>query len=197
MRLALLTVAWNTFEGLAALILAFIASSVALCGFGLDSLIETLSAIVVAWRFMSESKTTSLIDQQRLEKSAARCIGSLLLILALYIAFDSLRHLLFSSEHARESWFGVALAMCALIVMPLLSRAKYKTADALGSTALKADAFQSLTCAWLAGTTLLGLMLNASFGWSWADPTAALLFVPAIIREGLAAFKGDLCQDCH
>lgn len=81
--------------------------------------------------------------------------------------------------------------------MPILARAKYKLAMSLDSRAMKGEAFQSVTCAWLAGATLAGLGLNAAFGWQWADPAAALLFVPAIIKEGLESLKGKLCDDCH
>ncbi len=100
-------------------------------------------------------------------------------------------------SQAKESIFGIVLTAAALVVMPLLARAKYRSAADLNSSAMKAEAFQSLTCAWLAASTLLGLALNVLFHWTWADPIAALLFVPAIIKEGLEALKGELCADCH
>lgn len=196
-RLALMTIVWNLFEGAAALILGSFCGSVALVGFGLDSTIETASASLVAWRFWSEERGGSKEAHEQLEKRTAKCVGVLLCVLAAYIMFDASRRLLGWGEQAQESWLGVALTAAALVVMPLLARAKYNSAKRLNSGAMKAEAFQSVTCAWLASTTLLGLALNALFHWSWADPAAALLFTPAIIREGLEALKGELCSDSH
>ncbi len=196
-RLALMTIVWNLFEGSAALILGSFCGSVALVGFGLDSTIETASASLVAWRFWSEERGGSKEKHDQLEQNTAKSIGILLLVLATYIAFDATRRLMGWGEQAKESWPGVLLTVAALVVMPLLARAKYNSAKALNSGAMKAEAFQSVACAWLAGTTLLGLVLNAWFHWSWADPAAALLFLPTIIREGLNALKGELCSDCQ
>ncbi len=190
-RLALLTVGWNLFEGVAALFFGYLSGSVALVGFGLDSAIETASAAIVGWRFWSEEQNTEANEQ--LERKATQAVGFLLIILAAYIGFDATRKLVCLGEQTKASWPGIFLTVAALIIMPLLARAKYKSAQDLNSKAMKAEAFQSVTCAWLAGTTLLGLALNALFHWKWADPTAALLFTPVIIKEGLEAIKGKPC----
>jgi divalent metal cation (Fe/Co/Zn/Cd) transporter len=195
--LAAATVGWNLFEGIVALWAGYISGSVALVGFGLDSTIETISASIVGFRFWSESRGASARDNEILERRAARGVGFLLLLLAAYICVDAARKLLGFSSEAKESFLGIGLTVAALIVMPLLARAKYQSAKALGSKAMKAEAFQSLTCAWMAGATLLGLTLNALFHWTWADPAAALLIVPAVVKEGIEALKGELCTDCH
>ncbi len=195
--LAVATVAWNLLEGVVAVMAGQTAGSIALVGFGMDSAIETISASIVGFRFWSESRGTAVAKVESLEVNSARFVGLLLLILACYVTFESIRKLAGFDGETRESLSGIILTLAALIVMPILARAKYNSAKTLASNAMRAEAFQSLTCAWVAGSTLLGLMLNALFHWSWADPVAALLFVPAIIREGINALKGELCSDCH
>lgn len=194
-HLAIITIAWNCLEGIVALVLGFTAGSVALVGFGLDSAIETASAAIVGWRFWSEEKARD--KKEELERNAAKLVGVLLLCLAAYVTLEAIRKLAGAEPHAKESPFGIGLTATALVVMPLLAHAKYKSARALSSAAMKAEAFQSLTCAWLAASTLLGLILNMLFHWSWADPLAAILFVPAIIKEGIEALRGKFCADCH
>lgn len=195
--LAAITIGWNLFEGMVALAAGYWSGSLALVGFGLDSTIETISASIVGFRFWSESRGASSEKNEILERKAARCVGLLLLLLAAYICFDAVRKLLGFTAEAKESLLGIVLTAVALIVMPLLARAKYESAKALESKAMKAEAFQSLICAWMAGATLVGLALNALFHWAWADPLAALLFVPAVIKEGIEALKGDLCSGCR
>jgi divalent metal cation (Fe/Co/Zn/Cd) transporter len=195
--LAAATIAWNLFEGVVALGAGYMSGSVALIGFGLDSTIETLSAGIVGFRFWSESRGASDAKNEALERRSARFIGILLLMLACYVVFEAARRLLGFGTEAKESLLGIILTAAALVVMPLLARAKYSSAKVLNSKAMKAEAFQSLTCAWMAGATLLGLALNALFHWTWADPLAAMLFVPAIVKEGMEALKGELCADCH
>lgn len=192
--LASATIGWNSIEGAVALYLGINACSVALTGFGLDSVIETASACVIGWRFWSEEAQRN--DGQKQERLAAKIVGSLLLCLACYVAVEAILKLAGFEPAAKESIFGIGLTLAALVIMPILAKAKYKSARALNSKAMKAEAFQSLTCAWLAASTLLGLALNLVFHWSWADPVAALLFVPAIVKEGFDALKGDLCADC-
>jgi divalent metal cation (Fe/Co/Zn/Cd) transporter len=187
----------NLFEGLVALWAGYVSGSVALVGFGLDSTIETISASIVGFRFWSESRGGSAQDNEILERRAARCVGLLLLFLAAYICFDAARKLLGFTAEAKESLLGIGLTVAALIVMPLLARAKYNSAKALDSKAMKAEAFQSFTCAWMAAATLFGLGLNALFHWTWADPVAALLIVPTVVKEGIEAVKGKLCGECH
>ena len=193
-QLALITIGWNLFEGIAALALGSMAGSIALLGFGLDSAIETASAAVVGWRFSSDDNHEKTERQERI---AAKTVGALLLCLACYVAFEAIRKLTGTEAPAKESILGIGLTLAALVIMPLLANAKYKSARSLNSAAMKAEAFQSLTCAWLAASTLLGLVLNALFHWTWADPAAALLFVPAIIKEATEALRGNLCSDCH
>ena len=195
--LAAITIGWNLIEAIVALFAAHTSGSVALAGFGLDSTIETLSAGIVGFRFWSESRGAAAEKNEVLEHRSARLVGILLLILACYIIFEAAQRLLGLGSEAKESIVGIILAAVALIVMPQLARAKYNSAKVLNSKAMKAEAFQSLTCAWMAGATLLGLGLNALFHWAWADPLAGILFVPSIVKEGIDALKGELCTDCH
>ena len=125
-----------------------------------------------------------------MERRAARLAGALLLLLGVYLVVESLRHLL-TAERAHASPIGIALTALALIVMPLLARAKLRTAAALDSRALRTDAHEAIVCAWLAFTALLGLVLNATLGWWWADPAAALVMLPLIVREGLEALREE------
>jgi divalent metal cation (Fe/Co/Zn/Cd) transporter len=194
-RLAWATVCWNMVEGIVAVSAGALASSVALVGFGVDSFVETASGAVVGWRLRAEMTDQS--DRERaeaLESRAARIAGALLLALAAYIVVDAGRRLLGYGAEARESIVGIALTAVSLVVMPLLGWAKLRTAGALGSGALRADAYETITCSWLSLTTLVGLILNAAFGWWWADPLAALAIVPLAVREGLEGWRGE-CHD--
>ncbi len=179
------TLSWNVLEGVVAVVAGALASSVALIGFGVDSFVETASAAVVGWRLLDELRRRGRERAEAVERKAARIAGTLLLVLALYITVDAGRRLLGFGEQAEESVLGIALTAISLVVMPLLGWAKLKTARALSSRALRADAYETITCAWLSLTTLAGLVLNALFGWWWADPAAALVLVPLIVREGL------------
>lgn len=189
--LGIASVAWNAVEGIVAVTAGALAGSVALIGFGVDSFIETTSGLVVAWRCGRELRG---LDQQRVEQIEARAsviAGGLLLGLAAYIVVDAGRRLLGYGEAADASLLGIALTGISLLVMPLLGWAKIRTARALASRALRADAYETIACAWLSLTTLIGLALNAVLGWSWADPVAALVLVPLIVREGL---EGVRCE---
>jgi len=193
-RLEAATVGWNVIEGLVAVTAGALASSVALIGFGVDSFVETASGAVVGWRLRAE--LVGQLDEARaeaLERRAGRVAGLLLLGLAAYLVVDAGRRLLGFGLEARESLLGVGLTAISLIVMPLLGRAKLRTADALGSRALRADAYETLTCSWLSLTTLAGLLLNAAFGRWWADPLAALAIVPLAVREGREGWRGTHC----
>jgi divalent metal cation (Fe/Co/Zn/Cd) transporter len=189
--LGVATVAWNLVEGIIALTAGALAGSVALVGFGVDSLIETTSGAVVGWRFLREMRGLPPDRAERAERSASRVAGGLLFLLALYILADSARRLLGHGPQPQESMLGIALTAVSLVVMPFLGWAKLRTARALTSGALRADAFETIACAWLSLTTLTGLLLNAAFGWSWADPLAALVLVPLIVREGMAGIRGE------
>jgi divalent metal cation (Fe/Co/Zn/Cd) transporter len=193
--LAGITVAWNVIEGVIAVTAGTEAGSIALLGFGIDSFIETASAVVVGLRLYQEWQGRSPEALEQIEKRASRIAGALLLALAAYVLIDSLRRLYVGAE-AGESMLGVVLTTVSLIVMPVLGRAKLRAAAQLNSRALRADAYETITCAWLSLTTLMGLAANAAFGWHWADPIAALVLVPLIVREGLEGVRAQGCH-CH
>lgn len=189
-RLEYFTLGWNVAEAGIAITAGIIAGSVALVGFGADSVIESLSGLVLLWRLQSHE-----VDERR-EKLALRFVGVCFLILAAYVAFDA-AHSLMRRELPEASFLGIALSVVSLIVMPLLARAKRRVATRLDSAALAADSRQTDLCAYLSAILLGGLLLNATLGWWWADPTAALIMVPIILGEGLKALRGEACTDCH
>jgi len=189
--LSILTVAWNVVEGIVALIYGIAADSVALFGFGIDSFIESASGVVVGFRFFFELKGQSGEANEKAELLASRIAGFLLLLLALYLVVDSFRRFFGFGEKPTSSHVGIALAIISLIVMPVLAKAKLNLAGRLGSASLRADAYETVACAWLSLTTLAGLVLNAMLGWWWADPGAALVLVPFIVREGLEGLRGE------
>lgn len=166
------------------------AGSIALVGFGVDSLIESLSGSVLLWRLSSP-----VHDESR-EKIALKLVGISFLILAAYVAFEAIKSLLVH-EPPETSLVGIGLSVVSLIVMPLLARAKRRSASNLESRAMKADSRQTDLCAYLSAILLGGLALNALFGWWWADPVAALIMVPIITREGFEGLRGEVCEDCH
>lgn len=182
------TVGYNILEGIVAIGVGLAARSVALTGFGVDSVIEVTSGALLWWRFRTELGSAPLGPV--VERRAARGAGVLLLALGIYIIVESARQLIAGTRPA-TSPMGIGLTILSLIVMPLLGRAKLRTAEALGSRALRADAHETVVCAWLSATTLLGLGLNAALGWWWADPVAALAMLPLIVREGVEAWKGE------
>jgi divalent metal cation (Fe/Co/Zn/Cd) transporter len=196
--LAYATVGWNIIEGIVAVAAGVLASSVALIGFGVDSFVETASAAVVGWRLRAE--LTGKADEERaerLERRAARIAGGLLLALAVYITIDAGRRLLGFGGEARESFVGIVLTAISLVVMPVLGWIKLRTAGALQSGALRADAYETIACSWLSLTTLIGLLLNSALGWWWADPLAALVIVPLVVREGLEGWRGEDHDDSN
>jgi len=182
------TVGYNALEGLVAIGAGIAAGSVALTGFGIDSVIEVTSGALLWWRLRAELGLAPL--GPTVERRAARGAGFLLLALGLYIVTDSVR-VLATGNHPESSPIGIGLTVVSLIVMPLLARGKLRVAASLGSRALRADAHETIVCAWLSATTLLGLGLNAVLGWWWADPVAALAMLPLIVREGLEAWRGE------
>jgi len=190
-RLEYYTIAWNTLEGLAAMITGLLAGSIALVGFGLDSLIEVVSGAALLWRLHHDA------DEQKraaAERTALRIVGGCFIVLSLYITCDSL-HSLISRKAPEHSIAGIAVAITALVVMPLLARAKRDVARQLDSAALHADAKQADFCMYLAAIVLSGLALNLWLGWWWADPVAGLIMVPIIAREGWSALRGKTCAD--
>jgi divalent metal cation (Fe/Co/Zn/Cd) transporter len=185
------TIAWNSFEALAALITGLLAGSIALVAFGLDSLIEVVSGAALLWRLHHDA------DEQKraaAERIALRIVGSCFIALSLYITYDSL-HSLVSLKPPEHSLAGVAVAIASLVVMPLLARAKRGVARQLGSAALHADAKQADFCMYLAAIVLGGLAFNFWLGWWWADPLAGLIMVPIIAHEGWSALRGKACAD--
>jgi divalent metal cation (Fe/Co/Zn/Cd) transporter len=193
-RLEYLTILWNSLEALAALISGLIAGSVALVGFGLDSLIEVTSGAALLWRLHQDRNALKREDAERL---TLRIVGSCFLVLAAYIAYESLSSL-FTRQAPQRSLPGIVIAAASLVVMPLLSRAKRKVSVGIGSAAMAADARQTDFCAYLAATLLGGLLLNALFRLWWADPAAGLVMVPIIAKEGIAGWQGKACcDDCH
>lgn len=184
-RLEAVTIGYNALEGVIAIAAGLAAGSVALTGFGMDSVIEVSSGMLVWWRLRAELGSPGLAAA--VETRAARGAGLLLLALGGYLAVESGRRLL-TGDRSDESLVGIVLMVLSLVVMPLLARAKLRTAAALDSRALRADAHETLVCAWLSFTTLLGLGLNAALGWWWADPLAAFAMLPLVVREGLEAW---------
>jgi cation diffusion facilitator family transporter len=189
--LSVFTVAWNVLEGLVAVVFSCLSGSVALFGFGVDSFVESTSGIIVGWRFLYEMKGRQQEQIEKVEGLAARLAGTLLLVLALYLLVDSIRRILGYGREPDPSLVGIVLTIISLAIMPVLAQAKLKTAGKLESKALRADAYETVACAWLSATTLAGLLLNAAFGWWWADPVAALVLVPLIAREGVEGIRGD------
>ncbi len=187
------TVAWNLVEAAVALAFGAVAGSIALIGFGLDSLIEVSSGGVLLWRLRADQDEER---RERVERSALKLVGWSLLLLAAYVCGDSVVSLV-RREAPERSLPGIALAIASLIAMPLLARAKRRVASELGSSALQADSRQTDICAYLSAVLLLGLLLNAAFRWWWADPVAGLVMVPLIAYEGSEALRGKTCcQHC-
>jgi divalent metal cation (Fe/Co/Zn/Cd) transporter len=185
-RLEYLTLAWNSLEAVAAIAAGLIAGSIALVGFGLDSVIECFSGGVLLWRLRAGE------EGERRERMALRLVGVSFLVLAIYVAYDAISSLA-RHETPEKSWFGVAVAIASLIAMPLLARAKRRVASQLNSGALHADSRQTDICAYLSAILLGGLLLNALLHWWWADPLAGLIMVPIIGREGVEALRGKTC----
>ena len=185
--LAAASVAYNAVEAVIAIAAGVAASSVALVGFGLDSIVEMGSGLVILWQFRHP------LPESR-EKRALRLIGISFFALAAYVVFESLRALLGDGE-AEPSHVGIALALASLAIMPVLSWAQRRTGRALGSGSVVADSKQTLLCTYLSAVLLAGLAANAVLGWSWVDPLVALVIAGVAVREGLEAWRGDACCD--
>jgi divalent metal cation (Fe/Co/Zn/Cd) transporter len=179
------TITYNVIEAVIALAAGTRASSSALIGFGLDSLIEVASAAAVAWQFAGR-------DPEAREKVALRVIAFSFFGLAAFVTVDALRSLLGGAE-AQHSPVGLVLAAVSLAVMPFLSWGQRRAGRELGSRSAVADSKQTLLCTYLSAVLLVGLALNSLFGWSWADPIAALVIAAVAVREGLEAWRGDSC----
>ena len=196
-RIELVTIIWMTIEASIAIVTGFATHSVSLQGFGIDSIIELISGGVLLWRLRVEQRggTTGVVE--RAERRAAWITAISLFALAVYIVGDSAFAFLTRSR-PEASWWGIGLAIAATIIMPLLWRGKLRVARRIESAALKADAMCSITCAYMAITLLVGLLLNKFFGWWWADPLAALALVYFIVKEGREALHeartGETCS---
>lgn len=186
--LAGFTIAWNVVEAVIAVSAGIAAGSIALVSFGFDSMIEVGSAFVVVWQFRGELHGG--YDEER-EQRALRLIAVTFFVLAGYVLFESVRDLFFVDSEAEESVIGIVLAVLSLIIMPVLAVAKRRVATQLGSPTLRADAQETLLCTWLSAALLGGLVLNATLGWWWADPIAALVIAGLAVKEGIEAWQGD------
>jgi divalent metal cation (Fe/Co/Zn/Cd) transporter len=180
--LACATVAWNVIEAVVAIAAGAVASSIALIGFGLDSTVEVFSAVVILWQFRG-------VAHER-EAQARKLIAVSFFVLAAYVAAQAGVDLVAQDEPA-SSPVGIALAVASLLVMPALAMAKRDTGQRLHSHAVLADGNQTKLCAYLSAILLGGLVLNATMGWWWADPVAALAMVPWLVREGVEGVRGE------
>lgn len=189
-RLEYLTIGWNSLEGIAAIGAGLLAGSIALVGFGFDSLIEVSSGAALLWRLHMDEPE----KRERAERIALRLVGISFLLLAGYIGFDAIKSLL-KREPPEVSYLGITIAALSLVVMPLLARAKRKVATSIDSRAMHADSRQTDLCAYLSAILLGGLIVNAILGWWWADPVAALVMIPIIAKEGIEAVRGEACRD--
>jgi divalent metal cation (Fe/Co/Zn/Cd) transporter len=179
------TITYNVVEATVAIAAGTVASSTALIGFGLDSVIEVASAAAVAWQFSGR-------DPEARERTALRVIAVSFFALAAYVTVESVRSL-FSGEAADHSTVGIVLAAVSLVVMPFLSHAQRRAGRELGSASAVADSKQTLLCTYLSGVLLVGLVLNSLFGWSWADPVVALAIAAMAVKEGRTAWRGEHC----
>jgi divalent metal cation (Fe/Co/Zn/Cd) transporter len=179
------SVAYNVLEAVVAVAAGLVAGSVALVGFGLDSVVEVSSGLIILWQFrhrMPESR----------ERQALRLMALAFFALAAYVTVESVRALFFSGQ-PETSPVGIGLAIASLVIMPFLSWAQRRTGRALGSVTVVADSTQTLLCTYLSAVLLVGLVLNATLGWGWADPIAGLVIAAVAVREGVEAWRGEGC----
>ncbi len=180
------TIAYNVVEAVVALSAGTVASSAALVGFGLDSIVEVLSAAAVAWQFSSP-------DPHRRERVALRVIALSFFGLAAFVSVDAARSLLGFAE-VQHSTVGIVLAAVSVVIMPAFSLFERRTGKELGSASAVADSKQTLICSYLSAAVLIGLVLNSTLGWAWADGVAALVIAGFAVREGVEAWRGDACK---
>ncbi|MDD7934813.1 cation transporter [Actinomycetospora straminea] len=179
------TITYNVIEAIVAVTAGTVASSAALIGFGLDSMIEVASAAAVAWQFSGR-------DPETRERVALRIIAFSFFALAAYVTVESVRTL-FGASEAEPSTVGIVLAAVSLAIMPFLSYAQRRAGRELGSNSAVADSKQTLLCTYLSGVLLVGLVLNATLAWSWADPVVALVIAAVAVKEGRTAWRGQHC----
>ena len=166
------------------------AGSIALIGFGADSLVETLAGLIVLWRFADRRAEAETAEQR-----AQRLIGLSFFLVAGYVAVEALRTLI-AANHPDASWIGIGLAAVTLVTMPVLASAKARVGERLGSSATKSEGRQNLLCAYLSAGLLVGLSANALLSWWWADPATALLIAGVAVHEGREAWRGEACEAC-
>lgn len=185
--LSWLSLAWMTVEGAVAISSGIVAGSIALIGFGLDSVIEGVASVIIIWRF-----TGHRIHSAAAEERAQKLVAAQFFLLAPYVAFESARALI-SGERPAESLVGILLAAGSVVIMPALGIAKQRLADGLGSPATRGEGRQNMLCAYLAGALLVGLLGNALVGAWWLDPIVGLLIAAVAVREGVDAWRGEGC----
>ena len=188
--LSWISLAWMGAEGVFGIALGVLAGSIALIGFGLDSLVEGIASLVIIWRF-----TGSRLHSEAAERRAQKLVALQFFLLAPLVAFEALRQLIAGDEPS-VSWLGIVLATTSLIGMPMLGIAKQRLADQLGSAATRGEGTQNLLCAYLAAAVLVGLLGNALFGLWWLDPLAALVIAGVAVREGVESWRGEGCCTC-
>lgn len=187
--LAWFGIGWHVVEALIAVIAGFAAGSIALVGFGADSMIEAIAGFVVVWLF-----TGSRLGSSHAERRAQQMIAVSFYILAVYVGVEATRTLI-NASHPQTSWVGIALAAFTAVTMPLLARAKRRVGTQLNSSAAVKEASQTSLCAYLSVALLIGLGTNAFFGWWWADPLAALAIAAVALKEGRESWRGEGCAD--
>lgn len=188
-RLERLTLGWNAVEAVVSVWAGVLAGSTALVGFGLDAVIESASGATLLWRLQDEA------EQSSREETALRLVGWCFIFLAAWVGYEAVTSLI-QREPPLVSRVGIAVASLSLIVMPWLARQKRRVAESIDSRALTSDSRQTALCAYLSAILLGGLLLNAFFGWWWADSVAALVMVPIIASEGVEALRGERCETC-
>jgi len=193
LRLNYLTIGYNSIEAVVSLVAGLLAGSVALVGFGIDSIIEVTASGAAQWRLRSDWNHAR---RAQVERTTARIIGATFIALAIYVAADSAKAL-WQHERPERTVAGIAILTLSVVVMPVLARAKRHIARAMGSKSLESDARQTSLCAYLSLIALAGVALNALLGWWWADPVAALAMVPIIVKEGVEGLGGEdaCCND--
>lgn len=185
--LAGLGLGWHAVEAAVALAAGIAASSIALVGFGADSVVEGMAGGVVLWRFARRRA-----GSEAAERRAQKLIGASFFVIAIYVAVEAVLTLA-DGQHPQSSWIGIGLAAVTLAVMPPLAQAKSRVGHALGSSATRSEGRQNLLCAYLSAGLLVGLGLNAVAGWWWADPVTALAIAAVAVHEGRGAWRGDAC----
>lgn len=182
-------IAWHALEAAVAIAAGLAAGSIALVGFGADSVVESVAGLIVIWRFAGGRDRSDAA-----ERRAQRLIGISFFALAIYVVAEATRTLI-AADHPDASWVGMALAGITLVTMPLLASAKAGVGERLGSSATKSEGRQNQLCAYLSAGLLVGLGANALLGWWWADPAAALLIAGVAVHEGREAWRGEACCD--